>query len=532
MRFFLSLIALLLSCGAGGAIEFFHRSPDGIKVEVTGDGLTAIRLGEREVATGSWSVFNGESWFKDGGSNAVATEPAGERVVEMLDDQRVRVRQTGGDLAAVFDYRFTGGDVFITARIENNHQTEPLRIVGFRGLTFHFDQPPEGLMPVQHISYFQTHGAEVCHPSHWQKIGGSYATDGSIGVGFSPSQTGFTRTLTLWDYTDWAEGRRDKIPERALNYFVVSPVPPRGAATFEMRLRVSTNRDWRHLLEPYREHFRETYGAVRYKADPRWIAADYLNRDPAAITRQNPYGFHPGNRRFDQPKAVSAFTRVLVTILKKNNGQGVLLWGHGGEDPRGQMYRPDFDILPPEVEAAWPQIARPLASAQLHLGVATRPNTIAVRETFTGDQVIALDPDDDTHREMLWRRFERMRKLGCSMFYLDSFGSSLEDVKLMRFLRERLGPDVQTFAEHQCDAIMPYSGAYSETDFLTEPVPHYELRSGLRTWEIYQWLVPGSQMISRLYEGREKIPRGFEPFGQFVKRNKITPLIPLSSLSD
>ena len=49
------------------------------------------------------------------------------------------------------------------------------------------------------------------------------------------------------------------------------------------------------------------------------------------------------------------------------------------------------------------------------------------------------------------------------MFYLDSFGASFEDVKLIRHLREKMGPDILTFAEHQCDAILPYSGGYSET---------------------------------------------------------------------
>jgi len=64
---------------------------------------------------------------------------------------------------------------------------------------------------------------------------------------------------------------------------------------------------------------------------------------------------------------------------------------------------------------------------------------------------------------MLGRRFDTMMKRGCTLFYLDSFGDSLEDVKLMRWLREKLGPDVRTYCEHQCDAIMPLSGGYSET---------------------------------------------------------------------
>ena len=58
-------------------------------------------------------------------------------------------------------------------------------------------------MQVQHISYFQAHGLGLCHPSFWSKIGGSYAADGTPGVGISPWKTGWTRTLILWDYGSW-----------------------------------------------------------------------------------------------------------------------------------------------------------------------------------------------------------------------------------------------------------------------------------------------------------------------------------------
>ena len=74
-----------------------------------------------------------------------------------------------------------------------------------------------------------------------------------------------------------------------------------------MKLRVSPDRDWKHLLAPYREHFLATFGPVRYKADNRWIATDYLNRKPgkpsAATIRL--HGFHPaGPRRVDRARGV------------------------------------------------------------------------------------------------------------------------------------------------------------------------------------------------------------------------------------
>jgi hypothetical protein len=502
--------------------------------EVTADGLSAIRFRGREVAHGGWSPFNAEPWFKDAGSGKVSAYKITERSIRVLDDHRARVRHVRGDLTCITDYDFQAEDVTISARVENGHATEPLNVTGFAGLTFAFDRPPTGLMPVQHISYFQAHGVGLCHPSHFSPIGGSYAADETIGVGVSPWNTGWTRSLILWDYADWNPDKRDKLPERRLLYFVVQPVPPRGAATFDLCLRISPSRDWKHLLEPYREHFRKTFGPVRYKADYRWIASDYLNHSQQAVSPTNPYGFHGGHRRIDRPEGVRAFCDAVVPSLVKGDGQGVIVWGQGGDDPRGAMYRPDFDVLPPPVEANWPNLARCFRKADRKLGVTTRPRHLALRQDWKVDEVLDINADDPGHRAMLWRRFEGMVRRGCTLFYLDSFGDSLEDVKLMRFLRQKLGPDILTFAEHQCDAILPFSGGYSETSLEADSAsgaPRYRLWSGLENWELYQWLVPGAQMTSRLYEVKVKAPPGFDPSGAYFLRHRITPLVPVNDLA-
>ena len=211
----------------------------------------------------------------------------------------------------------------------------------------------------------------------------------------------------------------------------------------------------------------------------------------------------------------------------------MIVWGQGGDDPRGAMYRPDFDVLPPEVEANWPTLARRFHQAGLKIGVCTRPADIAVRRNWKADEIISIDADNPGHQAMIVERFENMVRKGCTLFYLDSFGGDLEHVKLMRVIREKLGPDVLTFAEHQCDAIMPYSGGYSETTFhAAKPgqAAGYSLWSGLGEWEVYRWLAPGSQLVARLYRVEGKIPAGFEPVDRFFYRNRVTPLLPVSDL--
>jgi hypothetical protein len=354
--------------------------------------------------------------------------------------------------------------------------------------------------------------------------------DGTFGVGVSPWKTGWTRSLILWDYGSWEPNAREKLPRRRLIYFVGAPIPARGARTIDLRLRVSRNRDWRHLLAPYREHFRATFGPVRYDADYRWIASDYMNHSQQAVSPTNPYGFHGGHHRLDLAEGADAFCRTLIPALKSHGGQGVILWGQGGDDPRGAMYRPDFDILPPEVERNWPTLDRQFREAGLRLGVAARPADLALRLDWKQDQVIPINADDPDHREMLWRRFQRTIDRGCTLFYLDSFGADLEHVKLMRFLRERMGRKVLCFTEHQCDAILPYSGGYSETTFhATGPGgPEYRVWSGVENWRIYQWLVPGAELVSRLYQVEGPMPKDFQPVDEFFYRQRITPLVPVS----
>jgi len=521
---------------AAGTDTLTHHAGGKIAYEVTSNGLSRITFQGRALAAGEWSVFNAESWFSRGATNGpVRAGQFQERTIDVLSPSHAVVRQQKDDLVGVFDYTFTGEDLTISARVENHHPEAPLEVTGFSGLTFTFDRPPVGRHQAMHPTYSQAHGIRICHPSFENPIGGSWAADSTVGVGFSPWKSGLERTLILLDYGSWEPNRRDQDPARKLVYLCPVPIPPRGARTFDVRLRVSPDRDWKHLLEPYREHFQATFGPVRYPPDPRWLATDYLNHSQQAVSPSNPYGFHGGHRRIDTAEGAARFCDLTLPLLKTNDGQGIIVWGQGGDDPRGGMYRPDFDVLPPEVEAQWTNLIAPrFQAAGIRLGVATRPRDLAVKRDWKEDEIIHINPDDPGHREMLWRRFDQMLKRGCTLFYLDSFGDSLEDVKLMRWLRERLGPDVRTYCEHQCDAIMAFSGGYSETTLeagVKDQPAHYRVWSGLDNWEIYRWLCPGSELAARLYEKKGQPPKDLETADEFYARHGIIPLVPVNDFS-
>jgi len=365
--------AALSSLGAAGgesAASLTVAAPNGVAFTVTADGLSSIRLGDREIASGGWRLSNGEGVFR-AGEGRVAAKEIREKTIEVLGEQRARVRHVHENVTVVYEYAFDGEDVTIRARVENRHATEPMRVVHFHGLTFDFGTGPEGLRTPWHVSYLQHHGAGLCYPSFATRIGGSYAVGDGFGVGLSPGEPAPERWLFWWDYVSWAADQRDKVPQRTLHWLVPAEVPPSGARTFVLRLRVSAKSDWRHLLAPYKAWFAKAHGEVRYKADHRPMLQTCANKAVEYITPQNPYGFHDGARRLDLAEGVAKYCEWLIADMRKARCQGVLFWGQGGENPRGAMYRPDFDILPPEVEAHWPTLVKRFGDAGLRMACAS-----------------------------------------------------------------------------------------------------------------------------------------------------------------
>jgi len=515
-------LAFMGAAACAATLEF--KTPQGIALTVSADGLSSVRLGDHEIAAGGWRFSVGD-WILNAGEGKVDAKEIREKSIEILAPTHARVRHVHPDVVATYDYVFAGEDATVRARIENNHPSEAIGAAWFSGLTLDFKRVPTGRMYAQHGSYLRAHGVGLCHPSFAVRIGGSYAVGDGFGVGLSPLGPTLERTLLWWDYTDWNQGKREALPTRRLSFLVAEPVPPLGARTFALRLRASTNTDWTHLLAPYKEHLLAVAGPVQYRADPRLFSQCCANKAVQYITPENPYGFHDGFRRLDLAEGVKAFCDAQIPELKKTRGQGVLFWGQGGENPRGAMYRPDFDILPPEVEANWPTLVARFKEAGLRVGVCARPGEIAYCIDRTRDGTLRIHPDDPAHIQMMVRRFKNMTDKGCTAFYLDTFGCSPEDVKAMRAYRKALGPDVPTFVEHACDAILPHSGLYTEIHFDKKAKAYGLAWMDLHTWEIFRWLVPGVGCVVKSRVNEKDLPEGFETPDQFLFRNHMSPLV-------
>ncbi|MFP4028979.1 MAG: hypothetical protein ACLFWL_14405 [Candidatus Brocadiia bacterium] len=473
--------------------EFTYSTDDGISFLVTADGLNEVSLDDRTLVEGEWKTLSpGDSFGKT---------PIQKKGLRRIDDRTCRVTHVHESMRTTFTYRFEGEDVVIRAHVENNHASVPIDITAFGQLTFHF----QGEADRDQLSKHSKWGWLVhpkgrndlghMHPGWSNRIAGSYGADEQYGVGATPLHTGLTRTLTNWQGGWGSKTRR-------LRYSAQKPIPPGGARTFYLKLRLSTNRNWKHLMEPYREYFDALHSTKpHYNVDHR-LATQQMISTPGGPWRSdtNPLAYHR-HGRIDTPEGARRWAERTVAIMNKANGTGPIVWGQCGYQPRGMLFRSDFDLLPRCVAENWEIIDKIFKQAGRQYGVTVgRAGVMNYRWRWETDNILVLDPENLQHLKSMERRYRRMMDRGVTMFYLDAFGRRLRSVKAMRYYRHHvLSPDILTYCEHPCDAILPYSGVRSGVRHSGRKGLH--IMWGLdRFWYIMNWVMEdfGSQNYAHL----------------------------------
>lgn len=552
MRAWLAIACLftLSSVAVAAETSLVYVTPRGVTYTVSEKGLTTIRKGFGAVVDGQWTAFNAESLFKNGGSNTVQVPPPTEQTLTVVSPKQAQVRHVSGDVVCTYDYTFNEEDVIIKCRFENNHASDSINVLGFSGLKFHFARPPEGILPVESSMFLQEQGIAAMHPSSFSPIGGSYAVDKDVGFGVSPWNSSFFRTLLLWDYADWEAGERTRVLERELKYLTHTPVPSGGSVTVGIRIRVSAEMDWKHLLAPYREIFQKLHGPVQYQTDGRWIATENLLAPEASETKRPSTARRFEATRLPDESTTGTTTRVnakaidnsrgaqalcdsLIPRLQEATGQGAILWGYGGSTAASSGNPlADFNILSPEIEEQWTRITDQFNAAGLKFGVATNPRGFNVRKGWSEQQMIRLPSDTPEQRELIAQRYEQMVQRDCNLFYLEDFGDSLEDIQLMRWLREKLGKDVQMFADRPCDALLVYSGGYTGTVLKTASSAGlergYRMTVGEKNWQILQWLAPGCELAGQLTEVKGNLADALEAPERYFLSRHVVPFVPVA----
>jgi hypothetical protein len=457
------LVSLALAAGCAGPnperLEF--QTPAGITYVVTADGLSEVRLGKRVLAEGGWRFSVGDRrWGIPSGPDAGTISA---KTFEIISPTEARVTHTHKQALVRHTITFSGEDVRIDSWVENLHPTAAIQVAVFDGLRIDFGRTPHGILPNWDTTYTASGGLLLMHPGGI-RIGGSYGVGDGFGVGAAPHDAGIHPTALLWDW-DWQPGKRENDPSRRPNLNVNAAIPARGARTFAITFRFSTDTEWMHLLEPYRRQLHAAVGDKLLYERPSHLpfVRGIVCGTAAQKGPTNPYGFEL-NRRFDSIYGVSKYHGQISPDMRAIPAQGLVIWGQGGLNSRGAMYRPDFDILPPEVAPNVGRFAGLFKEQGMKFGVAARPGQFTQPLNWTTDTVGRINPAQPDQLELLTSRFQNMMALGASLFYLDSFGNRLDDVVILRAVRTGIGKQkgigsaVQTFVEFPSDVIIPFSG--------------------------------------------------------------------------
>jgi hypothetical protein len=505
---------------------------------VSDAGAITLSWGGRVVASGSLFAFDaGPAWFgipapeycysKDLFDGRLAGRVY-DFYAPSVTGSLVQFKREWSHLTAEYTLIFEGRDLDVYVKVHNNHPTQPVHYPAVGGLKFAFTRQPVGPMPVWHLSYLTNVRTGAFHPGNLVKCGASYGLDDGWGVGACPlDQDPDCQTLCFWDYDNWST---QDPRTRWLSHVHAHAIPPGGARTLSFTVRIGPP-DWEELCAPYRERFRNLYGTGDYARDYRPWAQSVITAEATYISPANPYGLHGGFRRLDIPEQAKSYCDQVIPALKRAGCQGVIVWGQTGENARGEMYRTDFDVIPPALTLGLAYVGKRLHAEGLKLGFCTRPGQTTYRMTWTKDgTATAVGMEDVTVG-----RFTRLRTLGGDGFYLDSFGNSPNDIRVARAVRKALGA-VPLFSEQACDVITAYTGLYTEVDYWTadswHPTNGWYPRTDLAFQSWCRWLAGDVPTIARQYGINGVMPAGFEACDEFCLRNRMSPLYAEYTLFD
>ena len=520
---FWALAALLAVIGAAGpaaaandddAIErrgepVTLENAAGFELRFTPAGLVSITHGERTFAEGEWHLMN------------KALGAIERQRISRADNGAVRVHHEHAHGTVDYTYTIDGEDVTVEAYVTNRSPDATLRIAEFGKLMFRFKGEHDEDQLTPHSKYGllpdprRRSDLAYLHPGWGCRIGGSYGADQTLGVGATPVYDGLTRTLLEWN-GKWGGDQRQ------LRYHSEKTLPPNASRTFTFRLRLSTNTDWKHLLSPYRAQLRALTGGQQYEADHRGVMMTQVAAG-AHRTPSNPYGYSWHNR-IHRESHMRERAKEMAARMSAANMQGELIWANTGYAERGCMFRTDFDVMPPAVDANWDILDRIYKKHGLAHGVCARSRQITYRVHWTGDNFMLRDTSDPAHMAVLWQRYQNMLDHGSTMFYLDAMGHrGLGDVRLVRMLRERLGPEAGLYVEHPTDMVMAYTGTW-----MMAMSPKKKDRQGFNIywglmdeWRIFQFLFEDPVALANPRRvGKNELAK----FYRWCFENGITPL--------
>ncbi|MCX5662926.1 MAG: hypothetical protein NTW19_24850 [Planctomycetota bacterium] len=501
-----------------------EASTDSVNFTVTGAGLAAVELNGLSVATGGWTFWDSNEYFAPD-SGAVTLGAVQQVSSQQTSPTTWRVVHKFKEVQVVYDYVANGEDITVTANVANQSlDGKPMKHMAFKGLTLKFPSVPVDKRVDRHFwSYFRTRGWDIAHPSYYNPLGAWMLRAGPVNFSFAPLGIPFTPKVLVsnYDATDFTKW--------SLIYLIDQDIPAGESRTVKMTMRFSSNGAWAHMLEPYKNDYQQTFTQTHYQGDARPLgmtACSAMSR----ITPDNPHGFAGPGTRFDLDqgvtKGVGAYLNNYTPWLQAAGAQGVIFWDMQGFNPRGAMYRPDFDVFPPEVAANVPKLIAGMNAKGLRVGMLARPGEIVVPASPTTDTTQRISSKDSAQMAAMWNRFNTVIGWGVTDFYLDTFGNMPDDVNIMRQIRAKLnatGQNIQTFAEFGVDVMLPYTGFYTECSWDTGAQQFvFGPYIGLEDMRIFRWLMPNMITMAQVRAS----DRPAADVYRFCLQEKVLPLVP------
>lgn len=475
MRFrpFLSPLFLLTLVAALAPPAHAHlvlKSP-ALTVCVEEEGVTSIDLdapgGGTRVGDGKWEAIDAGRYFPRE-PDEITAGALTSRSAALLAPNKAQVVHAYERAEIRYTYTLAGEDLTIAAAVTNTARHGHLATFGWEGLTFHYGQSVRWQLNSWGHNYLRTHHRRVMYPSHDSPRGGQMAVGTTFGLG-------------VWHF-DWPLRHRliqfkpladQDAPDRMLQSFALASIRPGDTTTISLTLRIAAGADCtrEHLLAGYKAAVREVFPQLTYHPDARPIAKMNIARPNSARPDHrefdpvnNPYAINP-DRRIDRAAVAEKWGRDIAAGLVAMGGQGLILWDPYGFHHRGSMYRADFDVVPPEVAANLPIFWGPSIESGLRWGYCARPGEVVSPVRWATDDPTKASADN-VHRPgpsasflaMIEGRFARA---GGNLYYLDSFGSTLDDLTILAHLRRVLGPDFQLYTEQEFDLTYAFAGVYA-----------------------------------------------------------------------
>ncbi|MBL0871478.1 MAG: hypothetical protein IBJ18_12970, partial [Phycisphaerales bacterium] len=310
-------------------------------------------------------------------------------------------------------------------------------------------------------------------------------TTHTVGVSVIYDVVGYDHNVFL-DLVAAKPGPSSPGPGYFVNITFNAQIPARTTREFRVPVRVARqSQHWLKTLVPYRDHFRQTFGGVQYRADRRPVLGTSL-ADEAYLGAANPRGFGNSNARVDQAGYTMTVDN-LNNLMRTQGYQRIMIWAVSGLNRTHADLNYPFnfatgiDTVP--VMAATADELKRLTSPERGIGYWFGNSATPSKPGWDTGGLFPLDLNNSTLVNAVFGEIDRISQLGADTVGLDAFvvASPGTQYRMLSALHERF-PNMRFVTELSCSDMIHTLG----------PTFHYAVDASGPDY-LAHFLVPGHE---------------------------------------